>query len=69
MSNWQDHWQKMPDFVQEKQTPFAHVNIRFPDQEALDEFIAKTGMKLTPKTKSAWYPEAKPSGVGMMRWK
>lgn len=63
------HWHGMPDFEQEKQTPFAAINVRFEDEAALLAFAEATGLKLTPKTKSAWYPQRKPSDTGMKRWK
>lgn len=49
-------WKGMPEFVQEKQEPFAKINVRFRNQEDLDEFAALIGQKLTPKTKSIWHP-------------
>lgn len=53
---WREEWRDMPEFVQEKQRPFAQVVIRFETQEALDEFSTLIGQKLTPKTKSLWHP-------------
>ena len=63
------HWLGMPDFEQEKQEPFAAINVRFKDEAALLAFAEATGMKLTQKTKSAWYPQHGPSDTGMKRWK
>lgn len=65
----QMHWFGMPEFEQEKQEPFAKINIRFADQAALEKFTKVTGMKITEKTKSAWYPTRNPSDTGMKRWK
>ena len=63
------HWLGMPDFEQKKQTPFAAINVRFEDEAALLAFAEATGMKLTQKTKSAWYPQRGSSDTGMKRWK
>jgi hypothetical protein len=63
-----EHWVDMPEFTQEKQKPFACVNLRFEDEQALADFCALTGLKLTQKTKSAWYPDRPPSDTGMKRW-
>jgi|Laugrefa1bdmlbdn_1035148.scaffolds.fasta_scaffold00005_38 hypothetical protein len=52
----ESEWWGMPEFVQEKQKPFAKVICRFETQEDLDAFAALIGQKLTPKTKSIWYP-------------
>ena len=65
----QFHWLGMPDFEQQKQEPFAMINVRFEDEAALLAFAEATGMKLTQKTKSTWYPQRGPSDTGMKRWK
>lgn len=52
----QAEWQQMPEFVQEKQEPYAQIVFRFETEEDLTEFAELIGQRLTPKTKSAWYP-------------
>lgn len=49
-------WDGMPEFIQEKQAPFSKIIIRFESQKDLDDFAKVIGQKLTPKTKSIWYP-------------
>jgi hypothetical protein len=49
-------WKDMPEFVQEKQEPYAQMIVRFRNQEDLDEFARLIGQKLTRKTKSIWHP-------------
>jgi hypothetical protein len=49
-------WKGMPEFVQDKQEPYAKIIIRFRNQEDLDEFANLVGQKLTAKTKSMWHP-------------
>jgi len=51
-----DEWIDMPEFVQEKQKPFAQIICRFESEEDLDSFAQLIGQKLTPKTKSIWHP-------------
>lgn len=51
-----DLWQDMPEFVQDKQEPYAQMIVRFRSQEDLDEFAQLIGQKLTRKTKSIWHP-------------
>lgn len=51
-----DLWQDMPEFVQDKQEPYAQMIVRFRNQEDLDEFAQLIGQKLTRKTKSIWHP-------------
>lgn len=50
-------WKNMPEFVQDKQEPYAKIIVRFDSQEALDEFASLIGQKLTNKTKSIWHPQ------------
>jgi hypothetical protein len=50
-------WVGMPEFVQEKQKPFAQIIFRFDNENDLNEFSKLIGQKLTPKTKSAWHPQ------------
>jgi len=57
MTNVYDEWKNMPEFVQDKQEPFAKIIVRFDSQEDLDEFSKLIGQKLTPKTKSIWHPQ------------
>ena len=52
----QSEWQQMPEFVQEKQEPFAQIIFRFETEDDLDAFAELIGKKLTGKTKSAWHP-------------
>lgn len=52
-----DEWINMPEFVQQKQEPFAKIIVRFETQQDLDEFSKLIGQKLTNKTKSIWHPE------------
>lgn len=49
-------WDGMPEFVQEKKEPFSKIIIRFDTEEDLKEFAKLINQKLTPKTKSIWFP-------------
>ena len=52
-----DEWKDMPEFVQEKQEPYAKIIVRFANKEDLEEFSQLIKQKLTQKTKSIWHPE------------
>jgi hypothetical protein len=52
-----DEWKDMPEFVQERQDPYAKIIIRFETKEDLEEFSKLIDQKLTQKTKSIWHPE------------
>jgi len=69
MNDPQTHWLDMPDFDQPSQKPFATINVRVATEEDLIALSKALGQPLTAKTKSAWYPQAEPSGVGAKRWK
>ena len=55
-SNWQVEWEGMPEFVQEKKCEFSKIIIRFETEQDLKDFAALIGQKLTPLTKSIWFP-------------
>ena len=52
----EEHWQDMPEFIQEKKEPYAKINFRFDTEEDLQAFCELIGQKLTNKTKSSWFP-------------
>ena len=54
--DWHEHWQGMPEFIQEKKAPFKEIIMRFDNEEDYQEFADLIGQKLTMKTKSAWHP-------------
>lgn len=54
---WKEIWKGMPEFIQEKQKPYAQIVFRFDNEEDLQEFATLIGQKLTNKTKSAWHPQ------------
>ncbi len=53
----QDLWEGMPEFQQEKQEAYATIIVRVPDAESLDKLSEALDQKLTPKTKSVWFPK------------
>jgi hypothetical protein len=55
--DWKGEWIDMPEFIQNKQKPYAQINFRFSNEEDLQEFAKLIGQKLTNKTKSAWHPQ------------
>lgn len=57
MPEIEDEWQDMPEFIQEKQSPYSKIIVRFNNEEDLQEFAKLIGQKLTNKTKSIWHPK------------
>jgi hypothetical protein len=60
---WREHWQGMPEFVQEYLLPWKTIEIRFNDQKAVDRFSKTIGKNLgKEKTRKyaqkIWFPEA-----------
>lgn len=68
MKEWRKEWVDMPEFVQEKQEPYAKIIFRFETKEDLEAFSKLIGQKLTEKTKSAWYPYKPHCGTVVRRW-
>lgn len=56
---WKKEWKGMPEFVQGDLMPLQSVLIHFETQEDVDAFAKLIGQRITPLTKSRWYPEVK----------
>jgi hypothetical protein len=67
--SWLEEWQNMPEFVQEKQEPYAQIIIRFESKEDLEDFAKLIGQKLNQKTKSIWHPFKSHWGGNKKIWK
>jgi hypothetical protein len=55
--DWEEHWQGMPEFVQNKLEPHATIIVRFRSEEDLQDFAKLVKQDLNNKTKSIWYPK------------
>lgn len=49
-------WVGMPEFVQEKQEPYAKIILRIKNKEDLELLSKLLNQPFTQKTKSAWFP-------------
>lgn len=58
MTDAMAEWQGMPEFDQQDKTSFQSLVVHFKTQEDVDSFAALVRQKLTPKTRSIWFPEA-----------
>lgn len=55
--DWEKEWREMPEFIQEKQQPYAKIVVRFANDKDLQEFAGLIGQRLNAKTKSIWHPK------------
>ena len=62
-----DEWQDMPEFDNDELAYFRSVKIHFDNQEDVDEFALKTGLKLSEVTKSIRYPENQTADLNSFR--
>lgn len=62
-----DEWQDMPEFDNEDVNYFRSFKLHFNNQEDLDEFIEKTGLKITENTRSTVYPEPEKADLDAYR--
>jgi len=53
--DYDELWQGMPEFVNESKA-IRSIHIHFETQEAVDEFAALLGQKITESTRYIWYP-------------
>jgi hypothetical protein len=63
-----EEWKGMPEYVQEKETPFRTLRINFRNQEDLDKFCELLGLEIMDKTRSAWYPKLERGQYSNLRW-
>jgi hypothetical protein len=56
--NWRKEWEGMPEFLQEDLTPYRVLNVRFRNEEDVQEFTRLMEQVITPKQKALWFPYA-----------
>ncbi len=52
-----NEWEGMPEFANVDKTAFRTVIVHLKDQDAVELFEEKLGVKLTDKTRMIWYPD------------
>ena len=65
---WKEHWVGMPDFENEKNENHKKLVVNFRTQEDYDDFAILIGQKLTPKTRSIWFPVLIPGADSLWRY-
>lgn len=56
LKNGKKEWTNMPEFIQEKQIPYQTVIVHFESEKSIKKFSKRIGRKISPQTKSIWYP-------------
>jgi len=52
----EEHWQDMPSFEHEDQSPHRALTVNFVNQDAVDKFFQLIKQDYTEKTKYIWFP-------------
>ena len=65
--DWRDEWWGMPEFSMSDASPQYSITINFMDSDALKEFAKKTGIPVTNRSDSAWFPHQAPLN-GSWEW-
>lgn len=55
-NKWQQEWKDMPEFISNNKKPYQQVIVSFRNFDDAKAFADKLGVKITPNTKSMWYP-------------
>jgi hypothetical protein len=50
-------WQGMPEFEQDEKAPYQSIHVHFANDEDVRRFAELVEQKITPNTKSMWYPK------------
>jgi dTDP-4-amino-4,6-dideoxygalactose transaminase len=56
-NDWKKEWKDMPEYYNEDLSPHRSLIVHFTDEKAVQDFMKATGLKLTEKSKFAWYPK------------
>ena len=59
MQKWKEHWQDMPEFIQEDLTSKRKIIVHFRNEEDVQKFAELIGQKISAKLPSLWFPELK----------
>lgn len=59
VQKWEDHWWGMPEFTMGDARPRYQITMNFMTREDVKEFANKTGLGVTTKSNSAWFPPQK----------
>jgi hypothetical protein len=62
-----DHWKEMPEFHQENQTGVQQIIVHFASAADVEAFAVLIEQKITPHTRSTWYPYREPELAPVMR--
>ncbi len=66
--NWREEWKGMPEFESKTMKPLRSLNVHFQTEEDIEKFQEVTGITLTGKTKSSWYPPREKDKNSLRRW-
>lgn len=55
---WDDIWQGMPEYKHEDLQPIKSIKVHFETFDDMRKFSEAVGQKITPDTRSIWFPEA-----------
>lgn len=67
--DWRDHWWGMPSYEMKDAMPERSVTINFMCDEDLIEFSKLTGIPLTPRSNSGWYPHRERMKAGTYEYR
>lgn len=63
-----NYWKGMPEYVVENLEPRKQLIINFRSEEDMIKFGELVEQKLTPKTKSVWWPPKEKDSNSLKRW-
>src|SRR5690606_23681057 len=58
--DWKDHWWGMPSFEMADARPQYKITMNFLTAEDVKAFAEKTGLPVTTRSDSAWFPHQQP---------
>lgn len=65
--DWRESWWGMPEFTMADASPQHRITVNFMTQEDVAEFAKMTGLPVTTRSDTAWFPHQKPLN-GEVEW-
>lgn len=65
---WEEEWQGMPEFIQEDQSAFKEIVIKFRNRDDMEAFMKIIDQKFTMQTKSVWHPKLEIKKISHLRY-
>lgn len=65
---WKKYWHGMPEFIQEENSTYRTIHMKFRRESDYKAFAKSIGQELSDKTKAIWHPKLDIAANKLLRW-